>query len=370
MVKQTSMSLIATIARSKRFFLVPLAALALIASGAPPASAHDSRLVVQPGESIQAAVDRAHPGDTIVVLPGTYRQNVVVMTNGLKLVGYGARLVSPAAPKPNFCADPGQPATIGICVAGQFDPNTGEVTTPVKNVTVAGFTFRDYPDAGVLAFGAKHATFRDNTARNDNEYGITAFVSSGTRMLHNRVTGADEAGFYIGDSPDADAALRGNVVTDSRFGILFRNADHGMVARNLVTRNCVGVIALSGIKGLEGLAGDLTVRHNLVARNTRACEESEEGPALSGVGVALVGAHDSRVIHNLVVGNVPTGPTAFSGGVAVVTDFLGTAPQDNRVAGNVLRRNDPDLFWDGTGSRNTFRHNECRTSHPGGLCRH
>src|SRR4051812_43487207 len=189
MINQRSISLGAAMAPLTRFFLVPLAVLALVAP-ASPASGHDSRLLVRPGDSIQAAVDAANPGDTIVVRPGTYRQNVVVAKDGIKLVGFGARLVSPAAPVPNMCADPGQPAAIGICVAGRFDMNTGEVIRPVKDVTVEGFTLRDYPDAGVLAFGAKDATFRRNTALNDDEYGITAFVSSGTRMLFNRAVGA------------------------------------------------------------------------------------------------------------------------------------------------------------------------------------
>jgi parallel beta-helix repeat protein len=356
-------------ARSTRYLILPLAAFALVAT-AWPASAHDSRLVVRPGESIQAAVDAANPGDTIVVRPGTYRQNVVVAKDGINLVGFGAGLVSPAAPEPNFCSDPGQPAAIGICVAGEFDMNTGEVIKPVEGVTVTGFTLRDYPDAGVLAFGAKDATFRLNTALNDDEYGITAFVSSGTRMLFNRAVGADEAGFYIGDSPEADATLVGNVAADSRFGILWRNSEGGTAVGNLVRGNCAGIMVLSGIPGLPGLAGDLTMQRNLVRGNTRACEESDEGPAMSGVGIALVGAHDSLVDHNLVTDNVPTGPTAFSGGVAVVTDFLGTAPKDNQVVGNVLRRNDPDLFWDGSGSGNVFSRNDCKTSDPAGLCDH
>ena len=354
-------------ARSARLLIVPLVAFALVAIGWP-ASAHRSRVVVGPGESIQAAVDAADPGDTIVVRPGTYRQNVVVAKDGIRLVGFGARLVSPANPKSNLCANPGTPATIGICVAGEFDADTGEVTDPVDDVKVIGFRLRDYPDAGILAFGANDATFSHNTARNDDEYGITAFVSSGTRMLFNRAVNADEAGFYIGDSPQADARLVGNVAADSRFGILFRNAEGGTAVGNVVRGNCAGVMVLSGIPGLPGLAGGFTMRGNVVTRNTRACEESEEGPAISGVGIALAGAHDSRVAGNVISNNVPTGPTVFSGGVAVVTDFLGTAPEDNTVVSNVLHGNDPDLFWDGTGSGNLFRHNLCATSDPAGLC--
>ena len=237
-------------------------------------------------------------------------------------------------------------------------------------MTVSGFHTRDFPDAGVLAFGALNATFAHNVAENDDEYGITAFVSTGTRMLFNRVSGADEAGIYIGDSPVADATLVGNVAEDSRFGILWRNAEGGSAVGNVVRGNCAGIMVLSGIEGLPGTAGALSMRANVIRGNTRACEQSDEGPALSGVGIALAGAHDNQISANLITDNAPSGPTAFSGGVAVVTDFLGTAPLNNLVQGNVLLRNQPDLFWDGSGSGNVFRGNACRTSDPAGLCGH
>jgi hypothetical protein len=353
-------------ARSTRHLVVPLAALALVAT-AGPASAHDGKAVVGPGDSIQAAVDAAAPGDTIVVA-GSHHENVVIATDGIRLVGSGARLEPPATPQPNGCSDPGQPAAIGICVVGQFDPDTGEVTNPVDDVTVRGFRTRGFPDAGILSFGARNATFAHNVARDDDEYGITAFTSTGTRMLFNRVSGAEEAGFYIGDSPEADATLVGNVATDSRFGILFRNAEGGSIVRNLLTGNCVGVMALSGIEELPGLAGGLSVRHNLIRANNRPCQAGDEGPAISGVGVALAGVHDSRVSGNLITDNVPSVPSEFSGGVAVVTDFVGTPPQDNVIDRNVILGNHPDLFWDGSGSGNVFRHNLCQTSDPAGRC--
>ena len=88
------------------------------------------------------------------------------------------------------------------------------------------------------------------------------------------------------------------------------------------------------------------------------------------MGIAIAGAHDNRVTGNRIIGNVPSGESEFSGGVAVVTGFLGTAPNNNLVQGNVVLHNQPDLSWDGSGSGNRFRHNRCRTSDPAGLCGH
>jgi Right handed beta helix region len=357
-------------ARLTRHLILVLSLAALVlAATAGPVSAHHAKVVVRPGESIQAAVDAADPGQTITVLAGTYRENVVITKDGITLRGRGAHLVPPAAPAPNACSGP-DPATVGICVLGQINFDTGEVLRPVEDVTISGFRLRDFPDAGVLALGAKDATFANNVALNDDEYGLTAFVSTGTRMLFNRASGAEEAGFYIGDSPQADATLVGNIATDSRFGILWRNAEGGRAVHNLVQGNCVGIMVLSGIPGLPGTAGDLSMHANVIRANTRPCEESEEGPALSGVGIAITGAHDNRVTGNRITDNVPSGPTEFSGGVAVVKDFLGAPPENNLVQGNVVLRNDPDLFWDGSGSGNRFRHNRCRTSDPASLCGH
>jgi hypothetical protein len=39
------------------------------------------------------------------------------------------------------------------------------------------------------------------------------------------------------------------------------------------------------------------------------------------------------------------------------------------VHGNIIRLNQPDLFWDGSGTGNLFQGNVCRTSSPAALCR-
>src|SRR5438874_2344334 len=48
-------------------------------------------LVVHPGQSIQAAVDAASPGATIVVEPGTYNESITVSKPHIHLVGQETR---------------------------------------------------------------------------------------------------------------------------------------------------------------------------------------------------------------------------------------------------------------------------------------
>ncbi len=88
--------------RSRSFGLyLTIATLALLAL---PALAGARVLHVRPGDSIQAAVDEAHAGDTVLIAPGTYRETggecpprpgracaVAVTEDGISIVGRGDR---------------------------------------------------------------------------------------------------------------------------------------------------------------------------------------------------------------------------------------------------------------------------------------
>ena len=43
-------------------------------------------------------------------------------------------------------------------------------------------------------------------------------------------------------------------------------------------------------------------------------------------------------------------------------------PTDNHVTANTFNGNQNDIFWDGSGTGNTFEGNACTTSVPPGLC--
>ena len=302
--------------------------------------------VVRPGESIQKAIEAADPGDTIVVPGGVHHESVVIKKDGISLRGDDAVLKPPAKPTSPCGAS-------GFCV--QAD-----------DVSISGFTVRNFPASGIIAIGAHNAKFVTNRAFNNGEYGIAAFSSPGTRMIANLTSGSDDAGLYVGDSPHADATVVANETYDNFLGIFVRNALHGKIFGNRVHNNCLGMLFLADAPGPAGAFG---VSANKVVNNTRACPAFEGAPPLSGVGIALLGARGMEIKGNHIVHNVPSGPTGFSGGVVVTKGFGGTAPTNNTVVGNTILRNKPDIFWDKSGSGNRFEPNNCKTSKPGGLCK-
>jgi hypothetical protein len=345
--------------------LATMALTLLVASGlalaAGVGSAAADSSVVGPGESIQKAVNAAEPGDTIVVR-GTHHEAVVIRKDGIKLVGQDAVLKSPDEPRtPCF-------APAGFCVLGDVNFQTGAVSDYVHDVTISGFTIRGFEGFGIVALGARDAKFAKNRAFDNGEYGITAFASKGTQVLANTTSGSGEAGIYIGDSPRANATVAANDTYGNQFGIFVRNARGGSISANHTHNNCVGMMILADE---PGPAGNFGVRANVVRNNTRSCPAGEEAPSLSGVGIALWGARDMEIEGNTILDNVPSGPSEFHGGVALVRGgetFEGTAPKDNLVRGNTILRNRPDIFWDKSGSGNRFVSNVCNTSVPTRLC--
>ena len=329
-------------AHSPRSLVLTLAALIAMLLTWPGAAQADRATVVRPGESIQAAVDAAAPGDTIVVF-GTHRENVAIQTDRLTLRGVGAVILPPAVPTPHACFDPTEvgEAVHGFCVIGDVDFDTGEISRYVERVTVRGFTIRDFVGSGLVAVAASDTTFKGNVMQNNTDDGVGSNLSIGTRVLANRASG-------------------------SRFGVRVFSALGGRVVANSLRDNCVGMIVLASP---FGAAGEFRMTGNAVQHNTRACPADDDFDPLSGIGVGLVGATGTTIVGNLITGNVPGGETVASGGVAAIGGLDGTALTDNQVKGNVILGNDPDLFWDQTGVGNVFRPNVCRTSIPASLCR-
>ena len=67
-----------------------------VALGVGVGSAGAQSSVVGPDESIQKAINAAHPGDTIVV-KGVHREDVIITKNGIKLRGEGDAVIEAPA---------------------------------------------------------------------------------------------------------------------------------------------------------------------------------------------------------------------------------------------------------------------------------
>jgi len=351
-----------------QYFRALCATAAIVVAGllaAAPAYAKTHQ--VREGESIQAAIDAAKPGETVVVHRGTYQESLLIDKDGIRLKGNHVRLHPPANPDDTPCP-PIEPVT-GICVLGAGDLMNGVITDYVTGVRIKGFTIEHFSGAGIIAVGSELLRVSHDKLIDNGGYGAFALVSKSPHFLHNLSSDNAAPGLYVGDSPEANAVVRQNRSLDNNGeGILLRDAVGGKVSQNRLVGNCAGLLALADA---PGPAGNFQIDHNRVLENNKACpgDPQEDEPPMSGLGIGLLGAFDTSVSHNDVRGNQATGDSFLSGGIAVAEAGPGgTAPQNDVVSHNKAFDNAPfDLFWDGTGSV-AFTKNHCATSEPPELC--
>jgi parallel beta-helix repeat protein len=348
--------------RTLRILAIAAAGLAVWAAPALAAT-HD----VWPGQSIQKAINAANPGDTILVHRGTYHESLVIRKDHLTLVSSGATLQPPATAL-GFCAKHfGQSDFPGICVVGRMGHHV--VHDPVTGTTIQNFHIDGFPGEGIFMNAVADSRIVHNTSWDNGGYGIAGFFQSGGAYVGNTAYNNGEPGIYLGDSPEANYVVKDNTTWNNQYGLFIRDSGHAVISDNVSHDNCVGILMLdTGDPNLE--ASDI-VQNNTVSHNDKACPAGPDGPALSGIGIGLVGGTDMKVRSNSVTDNAPSGSSMISGGIVMLSGSIagGQGPTGNAINYNHASGNaGDDIFWDGSGSDNHFFKNTCGTSNPAFIC--
>ncbi|MFJ8474518.1 nitrous oxide reductase family maturation protein NosD [Kitasatospora sp. NPDC094011] len=337
--------------------------LATLAAAPAAHAAGGTVHLVQPGGSIQRAVDAAAPGDTVQLLRGTYRGSVRITTPGLTLRGAGpASVITPGDGTENACATAGH----GVCVAGTE-------AAPLPDVTIETLAVTGFRKNGIDASGTTGLTVRATYVHDNAQQGISQEMSTKAAILGNRSVDNGQSGVFLanyayreGGAPDTGGTVvEGNELTGNRVGVTVRRLRVLTVEGNRISGNCSGVFVV----GDEGVprAGDLDVRHNRVVANNKFCPANPRLGAIQGAGIVLTGTEDTRVTDNEVHDNV--GASDFSGGIVLFKSVVGIPNTRATIADNHLSGNGPaDLADRDTGAGNTFTRNTCTLSEPSGRC--
>ncbi|HEU5211575.1 MAG TPA: parallel beta-helix domain-containing protein [Gaiellaceae bacterium] len=344
-----------------RSTLLVFATLALVLGIAQPATAADVVVV----SSIQAAVDAAAPGDTVLVPPARYHETVTIAKNGLTIRGSRGAVLDASG------------FSVGIrAAAGPGGP--GCPTSTLTDLTIEGLRIENASFTGVLLRGVDGFDLRDGVYTGNEEYAIFPICSRDGVIDGNQVEGTDDAAIYVGNSHDV--LVEHNHATDSTVGIEIENSTGIVVRGNTAIGNTSGIVTFV----LPGLAvpvsEDVVIERNVVMHNNRPNPilptEDVVGLIPTGTGILTAGADHVTVRENNVVGN-------NSGGIAVVAlpipnpdPRVDPLPDGDRVVGNVAFANgrspDPlrspypgaDLIYDGTGSGTCFSDNVFASSIP------
>jgi len=293
-----------------------------------PISLSPRTLQVQPGASIQEAVDQAQPGDTIRVAPGTYRESVLVELPNLTLTGQVA-----GGRRPVLTGEGKRENGLVVCAAA-FE--------------LEGFELRDYTENGVLVQRTSNVSLRDVIANHTGEYGLFAISSSQVVIEDSVAIGASDTGIYVGQSQDV--TVSGSEATENVSGFEIENSSRVVLQDNDSHGNTAGVLVfvLPGLEQKRGL--DNLVRGNRIVGNNLANFASEEDLVSSvpaGSGILIMAADRTEVTGNEVRDNRSLGIAVISLKELfpdrllfdVGTETEGSWIHDNQVEGNGA---DPD----------------------------
>ena len=257
---------------------------------------------------LQEALIIAQPGDVVQLAAGRF-----VLTDGLSLDANGVTV-----------RGAGMDATV-LDFSGQQGAGEGLLVTS-DDVTLRDFAVENTHGDGIKSKGADNVvyyrirvTWTGGPKETNGAYGIYPVQSTGVLIDGCKVSGASDAGIYVGQSKAI--TVRYNYVEQSVAGIEIENSRDALVSGNLVTRNTGGILVFD-LPNLPVMGGGNTlIENNLVVANDTP-NFAPKGNIVAGVprgtGV-MVMANDYVTVEGNTLINNPTGqvlvvnyPNAFT----------------------------------------------------------
>ncbi|MBY6128133.1 right-handed parallel beta-helix repeat-containing protein [Qipengyuania aquimaris] len=332
----------------------------LLASAAPVLAETHS---IEPGEGaqerLQEALILAQPGDEIVLAAGRYE-----LTDGLSLDVDGVTV-----------RGAGMDGTV-LDFTTQAGAGEGLLVTS-DNVTLRDFAMENPKGDGIKSKGADHivyhrirVTWTRGPHPENGAYAIYPVESTGVLVDGVKVTGASDAGIYVGQSDQI--TVRNSIAEANVAGIEIENSRNALVEHNVATRNTGGILVfdLPDLPVMGG--GNVIVRNNLVVANDTP-NFAPPGNIVAGVrrgtGIMVMANEDVLIEDNILSGN-PTAPVMVIAyvqpfederynplprGVVVGENQFDGGGYDPQLEGGEMLKAAfggalPPVMWDGLGS--------------------
>jgi hypothetical protein len=298
-----------------RRLIASLGIAVFITSAAANAAVHR----VYPGESIQAAIDIAEPGDTVLVEPGLYqetgngRYGLRITTDNLRLIGKVNKGQGEAG-KVRILQNESQETGVYAAPEGcdydvSDDSPLGQTCrgNELQGFYIRGFSVEEFPKNGIQTRWVNGFEFVRNASVNNLNNGIYPTLSANGLVRNNESYGSLDTAMWVAGSENV--RVIGNELWGSVIGFEITVSNDVIVKQNEIYDNTVGVGLFhpngAGNPPLPVMANWL-IEHNDVYDNNRpnmAPPGTFQSILPPGVGVLLLGVSDHVVAKNNVENN-------------------------------------------------------------------
>jgi nitrous oxidase accessory protein len=297
--------------------------------------------VAAKGESLRSMLERAEPGDVLVLEPGRYA-GPIRLDKPLTLRGEGAVIDGGGVGTVIVVAAPGVHVE-GLTVQGSGEdvgaPDTCIYVEPsATGAVVEGNTLRDCA-FGIWVHETNGAQILDNriwgrkgVRTTDRGNGIHLFNASNLVIRGNQVRDARD-GIYV--SATEDSLIEGNFAEHVRFGVHYMYSYRNTLRKNVTNHNKLGIALMASLHLIveDNHAAD-NRRQGLLFRDVQFSEIRRNRLERNGIGMFFFSSTENVIEDNVILDNEM--------GLKI---WAGT--RRNRVEGNVISGNREQVFYVG-----------------------